>query len=301
LIEWTEEGLRLISSGAFNCLSPTNTTYGVLSTGEKIPGDFLIEVSLVDVPFLEAIGMASDYLPFTAIPYTGSRDVVNATTDPDQQAARSWSRQPSDLVISRGARYRSLPMPEGNETVEFSLTPDKLTPEILTAIMDSPIAQQKMREMMEPALDEMLMKRGYKRESPAAEPMNAPAATPTIDETIEQSARAAEDAMLAEEVDAAVRGRKLLSKDATAYIKARRAGENGAQFLKDFSAVGEMAGHAANPNPDKNTNIKKRSAVQIMADLERELHDAGKYNYVEHVKLGKTRIAEARTKGLLEE
>jgi hypothetical protein len=153
LIEWTLEGIELIESGKFNCLSPTNSSYGILSTGRKIPGDFLVEVSLVDVPFLESIGTASDFLPFDYIKYSGTR---SATSVARSIPAVWYNLSTENPVISRGAQYRSLPM-ENEEKVEIELSPEKVTPALVEALMDTEVAREKMRkmcrEMMESDLD----------------------------------------------------------------------------------------------------------------------------------------------------
>jgi hypothetical protein len=307
LIEWTAEGLDLINSGKFNCLSPTNSSYGTLSTGERIPGDFLVEVSLVDVPFLEAIGTAADYLPFDAIPYTGSR----STSAIAPRSAMPVKRNPSPawlaahdegLVIARGAQFRSQHM-EPTESVEIEVSPEALTPEVVAALLGTEAARAKMREMcremMELDLDGLLEARGYMKREVAAPSL--PEATESVD--IVAQARAIEEEVIAGEVKELVRSGRLLAAHVGDFVARRKVGDKVDGLLRDWSVASTMQGVAGTtPREKAPATTGRLTADGIMKAVERELIARGKgYTYAEHLRIAKARINDALAKGELVE
>lgn len=306
LIEWTAEGLDLINSGKFNCLSPTNSSYGTLSTGERIPGDFLVEVSLVDVPFLEAIGTAADYLPFDAIPYTGSRStsaIARSALPLKRNLSPAWLAAHDDgLVIARGAQFRSLPM-EPTETVEIEVSPAALTPEVVEALLSTEVARKKMREcmreMVEADLDGLLEARGYMKREVAAPSL--PEATESVD--IVAQARAIEEEVIAGEVKELVRSGRLLAAHVGDFVARRKVGDKVDGLLRDWSVASTMQGVAGTTPREKAPSTTPRlTADGIMKAVERELIARGKgYTYAEHLRIAKARINDALAKGELVE
>lgn len=306
LIEWTAEGLDLINSGKFNCLSPTNSSYGTLSTGERIPGDFLVEVSLVDVPFLEAIGTAADYLPFGAIPYTGSRStsaIARAALPLKRNLSPAWLAAHDDgLVIARGAQFRSLPM-EPTESVEIEVSPEVLTPEVVAALLGTEAARAKVREMcremMESDLDGLLEARGYMKREVAAPSL--PEATESVD--IVAQARAIEEEVIAGEVKELVRSGRLLAAHVGDFVARRKVGDKVDGLLRDWSVASTMQGVAGTTPREKAPAATSRlTADGIMKAVERELIARGKgYTYAEHLRIAKARINDALAKGELVE
>lgn len=306
LIEWTAEGLDLINSGKFNCLSPTNSSYGTLSTGERIPGDFLVEVSLVDVPFLEAIGTAADYLPFGAIPYTGSRStsaIARAAMPVKRNLSPAWLAAHDDgLVIARGAQFRSLPM-EPTESVEIEVSPEALTPEVVAALLGTEAARAKMREMcremMELDLDPILEARGYMKREVAAPSL--PEATESVD--IVAQARAIEEEVIAGEVKELVRSGRLLAAHVGDFVARRKVGDKVDGLLRDWSVASTMQGVAGTtPREKAPATTGRLTADGIMKAVERELIARGKgYTYAEHLRIAKARINDALAKGELVE
>lgn len=300
LIEWTQEGLDLIASGKFNTISPTNTTFMTLSTGRKIKGDCLEEASLVDRPFLESIGTAADFLPFDAIPYQGRRQATPSAAT--RSLPPAWFA-PADtgLVITRGAQYRGAVMDETTEKVEFELTPDKLTPAVIEAIMESETAREKVRKMcreyMESDMGPVLETMGYlKRE------MASPTDPGT--ETVDISARAAkvETERLETEALGLVKSGKLLAMHANEYLTRSRTGKPVDDLLKDRSAASALHGVAGTtPRETPPTDTVKRTAAEIVAETEREFLARGKFTASELAKAAEARINEARTKGALKE
>ncbi len=307
LIEWTAEGLDLINSGKFNCLSPTNSSYGTLSTGERIPGDFLVEVSLVDVPFLEAIGTAADYLPFGAIPYTGSRSTSaiapRSAMPVKRNLSPAWLAAHDDgLVIARGAQFRSLPM-EPTESVEIEVSPEALTPEVVAALLGTEAARAKMREMcremMESDLDGLLEARGYMKREVAAPSL--PEATESVD--IVAQARAIEEEVIAGEVKELVRSGRLLAAHVGDFVARRKVGDKVDGLLRDWSVASTMQGVAGTtPREKAPATTGRLTADGIMKAVERELIARGKgYTYAEHLRIAKARINDALAKGELVE
>lgn len=306
LIEWTAEGLDLINSGKFNCLSPTNSSYGTLSTGERIPGDFLVEVSLVDVPFLEAIGTAADYLPFDAIPYTGSRStsaIARAAMPVKRNLSPAWLAAHDDgLVIARGAQFRSLPM-EPTESVEIEVSPEVLTPDVVAALLGTEAARAKMREMcremMESDLDGLLEARGYMKREVAAPSL--PEATESVD--IVAQARAIEEEVIAGEVKDLVRSGRLLAAHVGDFVARRKVGDKVDGLLRDWSVASTMQGVAGTtPREKAPATTGRLTADGIMKAVERELIARGKgYTYAEHLRIAKARINDALAKGELVE
>jgi hypothetical protein len=306
LIEWTAEGLDLINSGKFNCLSPTNSSFGTLSTGERIPGDFLVEVSLVDVPFLEAIGTAADYLPFDAIPYTGSRStsaIARAAMPVKRNLSPAWLAAHDDgLVIARGAQFRSLPM-EPTESVEIEVSPEVLTPEVVAALLGTEAARAKMREMcremMESDLDGLLEARGYMKREVAAPSL--PEATESVD--IVAQARAIEEEVIAGEVKELVRSGRLLAAHVGDFVARRKVGDKVDGLLRDWSVASTMQGVAGTtPREKAPATTGRLTADGIMKAVERELIARGKgYTYAEHLRIAKARINDALAKGELVE
>ena len=302
LIEWTLEGVELIESGKFNCLSPTNSSYGVLSTGRKIPGDFLVEVSLVDVPFLESIGTAADFLPFDYIQYSGTRSTNNVT----RAIPAVWFNiSTENPVIARGAQYRSLPM-ENEEKVEIELSPEKVTPALVEALMDTEVAREKMRkmcrEMMESDLDGLLEARGYMKREMAG-PTLPEALSEAVNDSVDivAQARAIEESVIGNEVKELVRSGRLLAGHVPDYVARRKVGDKVETLLRDWSLASVMQGVTGSTPREKVANPRLTEA-DIMATVEKELVSRGKaYSYAEHLKLAKSRIADAREKGLISE
>ena len=306
LIEWTAEGLEMINSGKFNCLSPTNSSFGTLSTGERIPGDFLVEVSLVDVPFLEAIGTAADFLPFGAIPYTGSRStsaIARSAMPAKRNLSPAWLAAHDDgLVIARGAQFRSLPM-EPTESVEIEVSPDALTPDVVEALFASEAARMKVREMcremMESDLDGLLEARGYMKREMAAPTL--PDLTEAAD--IVAQARAIEEEVIAGEVKELVRSGRLLAAHVGDFVARRKVGDKVDGLLRDWSGASTMQGVAGTtPREKAPASAGRVTADGIMKAVERELVARGKgYTYAEHLRIAKGRINDARSKGELVE
>ena len=306
LIEWTAEGLEMINSGKFNCLSPTNSSFGTLSTGERIPGDFLVEVSLVDVPFLEAIGTAADFLPFGAIPYTGSRStsaIARSAMPAKRNLSPAWLAAHDDgLVIARGAQFRSLPM-EPTESVEIEVSPDALTPDVVEALFASEAARMKVREMcremMESDLDSILEARGYMKREMAAPTL--PDLTEAAD--IVAQARAIEEEVIAGEVKELVRSGRLLAAHVGDFVARRKVGDKVDGLLRDWSGASTMQGVAGTtPREKAPASAGRLTADGIMKAVERELVARGKgYTYAEHLRIAKGRINDARSKGELVE
>jgi len=308
LIEWTEEGINLIKSGKFNCLSPTNSKYGVLSTGQKIKGDFLVEVSLVDVPFLESIGTANDYLPYDYIPYSGSRTLTQSTDNLESRNniyfSGIGSKLGTDFVISRNAQYRSEQM-ESEEKVEIEVSPDKITPEFVEQLVSNEKMREKMREclreMLSEDLDSMLESRGYMKREVAA-PTLPDVAQDTVESTtdIVAQARAIEEQVIGTEVKELVRNGKLLANHAAEYLSRRKSGKNIDDLIRDWNSLSVMQGVTGQVPREK--KINKITENDIMKQVENELISRGKgYSYSEHLKIAKSRIAEARAKGEISE
>ena len=306
LIEWTAEGLEMINSGKFNCLSPTNSSFGTLSTGERIPGDFLVEVSLVDVPFLEAIGTAADFLPFDAIPYTGSRStsaIARSAMPLKRNLSPAWLAAHDDgLVIARGAQFRSQHM-EPTESVEIEVSPDALTPDVVAALLGTEAARMKVREMcremMESDLDSILEARGYMKREMAAPTL--PDLTEAAD--IVAQARAIEEEVIAGEVKELVRSGRLLAAHVGDFVSRRKVGDKVDGLLRDWSGASTMQGVAGTtPREKAPASSGRLTADGIMKAVERELIARGKgYTYAEHLRIAKGRINEARQKGELVE
>lgn len=309
LIEWTSEGLELINSGKFNCLSPTNSSFGTLSTGERIPGDFLVEVSLVDVPFLEAIGTAADFLPFGAIPYTGSRSTSSprAALPVARNLSPAWlAAHDVGLVIARGAQFRSLPM-EPTDSVQIEVSPDVLTPEVVEALLGTETARMKVREMcremcremMAADLDGLLEARGYMQRE-----VHAPT-LPDLSEAVDivAQARAIESEVIAGEVKELVRSGRLLAAHVGDFVARRKVGDKVDGLLRDWSGASTMQGVAGTtPREKAPASAGRVTADGIMKAVERELTARGKgYTYAEHLRLAKARINDARSKGELVE
>jgi hypothetical protein len=299
LIEWTSEGLELINSGKFNCLSPTNASHGTLSTGAKIPGDFLVEASLVDVPFLESIGTASDFVPFDAIAYTGSRQIASTPSPRSSSLAFAAKLNPEALIV-RGAKYRSETMME-EDKIEIELPTDVVPEKLIEAIMTSETARKKVREMcremIESDLDSLLESRGY---------MKREMAVPTLPEVVADSedlvaqARAIEEQVIGDEVKELVRSKKLLSAHVSDFVARRKTGSPVDGLLRDWSSASTMQGVTGSIPRESAPTSARMTPDAIMMQVEKELIARGKgYSYAEHLKIAKTRINEARQKGSL--
>lgn len=311
-IEWTSEGLELINSGKFNCLSPTNASHGTLSTGVKIPGDFLVEASLVDVPFLESIGTASDFVPFDDIAYTGSRQI--ASTPSPRSSSLAFSKLNPEALIVRGANYRSETMQDDKVEIEL---PSGVTEELVEAIMTSQSARMKMREMcremvdetateivrkkvreiVESDLDAILESRGYmKRE------MTSPSLTDLVADSgdLVSQARAIEEQVIGDEVKELVRSKRLLSAHVSDFVARRKTGSPVDGLLRDWSVASTMQGVSGSIPRESAPSSARVTPEAIMAQVEKELTVRNKgYSYVEHLKIAKTRINDARLKGTL--
>jgi hypothetical protein len=299
LIEWTSEGLELINSGKFNCLSPTNASHGTLSTGAKIPGDFLVEASLVDVPFLESIGTASDFVPFDAIAYTGSRQIASTPSPRSSSLAFTAKLNPEALIV-RGAKYRSETMME-EDKIEIELPTDVVPEKLIEAIMTSETARKKVREMcremIESDLDSLLESRGY---------MKREMAVPTLPDVVADSedlvaqARAIEEQVIGDEVKELVRSKKLLSAHVSDFVARRKTGSPVDGLLRDWSSASTMQGVTGSIPRESAPTSARMTPDAIMSQVEKELIARGKgYSYAEHLKIAKTRINEARQKGSL--
>jgi hypothetical protein len=314
LIEWTSEGLELINSGKFNCLSPTNASHGTLSTGAKIPGDFLVEASLVDVPFLESIGTASDFVPFDSIAYTGSRR-IESTPSPRSSSLAFAKLNPEALIV-RGAKYRSETMME-EDKIEIELPAGVIPEKLVEAIMTSEAARMKMREMcremidetatevvrkkvreiVESDLDSLLESRGY---------MKREMAVPTLPDVVSDAedlvsqARAIEEQVIGDEVKELVRSKKLLSAHVSDFVTRRKTGAPVDGLLRDWSSASTMQGVIGSSPRESASTSARVTPDAIMSQVEKELIARGKgYSYAEHLKIAKTRINEARQKGAL--
>jgi hypothetical protein len=307
LVEWTEEGWDLVSTRRFNALSPTTVSKLRVASGKYLPGPALVEIGLVDVPFLEGIGTALDCLPADAFPYVGDRTMEGAASLQPPAAPRSY---PDGYVLTRGAQHRSVPMEE--EKVEFELSPDKLTPEVVKAIMESETARAMCRAMcreyMEAELDGALESRGMMKREAVASP-TIPAseaigdvATPAAD-AILSAARAKETELLRDEVLGHVTARRLLAARTGEYMTRRAAGQPIDDLLGDYTGLSRSAGAAGvGAASDKApVTIQKRSAASIVDGVEKRLKDAKRYDYAEHLRLANEEIATARAKGELVE
>lgn len=314
LIEWTSEGLELINSGKFNCLSPTNASHGTLSTGAKIPGDFLVEASLVDVPFLESIGTASDFVPFDAIAYTGSRRIESSPSP--RSSSLAFSKLNPEALIVRGAQYRGNIMED--EKIEIELPTGTAVPEsLIEAIMTSDLAHKKMRamcremidetatevvrkkvrEMVESDLDSLLESRGYIKREMAAPTL--PEAVSEAEDLVAQ-ARAIEEQVIGDEVKELVRSKRLLSAHVSDFVARRKTGSPVDGLLRDWSVASTMQGVSGSIPRESAPTSARVTPDAIMAQVEKELIARGKgYSYAEHLKIAKTRINEARQKGSL--
>ena len=300
LIEWTSEGLELINSGKFNCLSPTNASHGTLSTGAKIPGDFLVEASLVDVPFLESIGTASDFVPFDAIAYTGSRR-IESSPSPRSSSLASAKLNPEALIV-RGAKYRSETMQE-EDKIEIELPTGTAVPSdaLIEAIMSSDLTHKKVREMcremIESDLDSLLESRGYMKREMAAPTL--PEAVSEAEDLVAQ-ARAIEEQVIGDEVKELVRSKRLLSAHVSDFVARRKTGSPVDGLLRDWSVASTMQGVSGSIPRESAPTSARVTPDAIMAQVEKELIARGKgYSYAEHLKIAKTRINEARQKGSL--
>lgn len=298
LIEWTSEGLELINSGKFNCLSPTNASHGTLSTGAKIAGDFLVEASLVDVPFLESIGTASDFVPFDAIAYTGSRRIESSPSP--RSSSLAFSKLNPEALIVRGAQYRGNIMED--EKIEIELPTGTAVPEsLIEAIMTSETARKKVREMcremIESDLDSLLESRGYVKREMAAPTL--PEAVSEAEDLVAQ-ARAIEEQVIGDEVKELVRSKRLLSAHVSDFVARRKTGSPVDGLLRDWSVASTMQGVSGSIPRESAPTSARVTPDAIMAQVEKELIARGKgYSYAEHLKIAKTRINEARQKGSL--
>jgi len=298
LIEWTSEGLELINSGKFNCLSPTNASHGTLSTGAKIPGDFLVEASLVDVPFLESIGTASDFVPFDAIAYTGSRRIESSPSP--RSSSLAFAKLNPEALIVRGAQYRGNIMED--EKIEIELPTGTAVPEsLIEAIMTSETARKKVREMcremIESDLDSLLESRGYMKREMAAPTL--PEAVSEAEDLVAQ-ARAIEEQVIGDEVKELVRSKRLLSAHVSDFVARRKTGSPVDGLLRDWSVASTMQGVSGSIPRESAPTSARVTPDAIMAQVEKELIARGKgYSYAEHLKIAKTRINEARQKGSL--
>lgn len=300
LIEWTSEGLELINSGKFNCLSPTNASHGTLSTGAKIPGDFLVEASLVDVPFLESIGTASDFVPFDAIAYTGSRRIESSPSP--RSSSLAFAKLNPEALIVRGAKYRSETMQE-EDKIEIELPTGTAVPSdaLIEAIMSSDLTHKKVREMcremIESDLDSLLESRGYMKREMAAPTL--PEAVSEAEDLVAQ-ARAIEEQVIGDEVKELVRSKRLLSAHVSDFVARRKTGSPVDGLLRDWSVASTMQGVSGSIPRESAPTSARVTPDAIMAQVEKELIARGKgYSYAEHLKIAKTRINEARQKGSL--
>jgi hypothetical protein len=259
------------------------------------------------VPFLEAIGTAADYLPFDAIPYTGSRSTSaiapRSAMPVKRNLSPAWLAAHDDgLVIARGAQFRSLPM-EPTESVEIEVSPDVLTPEVVAALLGTEAARAKMREMcremMELDLDPILEARGYMKREVAAPSL--PEATESVD--IVAQARAIEEEVIAGEVKELVRSGRLLAAHVGDFVARRKVGDKVDGLLRDWSVASTMQGVAGTtPREKAPATTGRLTADGIMKAVERELIARGKgYTYAEHLRIAKARINDALAKGELVE
>lgn len=192
-------------------------------------------------------------------------------------------------------------MDETTEKVEFELTPDKLTPAVIEAIMESETAREKVRKMcreyMESDMGPVLETMGYlKRE------MASPTESGT--ETVDISARAAkvENERLEGEALGLVKSGKLLAMHANEYLTRSRTGKPVDDLLKDRSAASALHGVAGTtPRETPPETVVKRTPAEIVAETEREFLARGKFTASELAKAAEARINEARTKGALKE
>jgi hypothetical protein len=217
---------------------------------------------------------------------------------------------------------------ETEEKVEFELSPDKLTPAVVEAIMASDTARAKMRECMRELmlsdLEEALATRGYMNRAKVREMMESEldalleargmkkreVAAPTLPEAslavsdgleqIEAKARAIEDVAISDEVTELTRGRKLLPSQVREFVARRRSGAPVGDLIRDWSLASAMTGvQGVTPREQSQPVDARRTADDISAEVERELRSRSKYSYREHLAIAKERIETARSKGAL--
>ncbi len=275
LIEWNAEGWNMIESREYNALSPTTLPYWTLADGSRIAGPFLAEVGLVDVGFFEHIGMVQDCLPLSAIPYTGNRPVLGSTANIPTPALRHY---PEDLVLTRGAIYRSIPMDQNGETtatVEAELDPSKLTPEVMEAIVARVIASPTMRAMCREVMDTLATERGYmvRENAPATETEVVDAAA-SATEDIMTRAKSLELTELQEEALGLVKERRLLAANVPAFIRERQAGNDPSSLIGDYSAIGKLTGVPGTVSREQAPQSAAKVVTVKESDLRKQAMDA---------------------------
>jgi hypothetical protein len=201
---------------------------------------------------------------------------------------------------------------EEKESIELELSPDRFTPELVKAIMETETARAMCRAMcrqyMETELEPMLDARGYmKREAmsiasptmPIAE-MVAPDAVPASEMFTERAKKAERDMLEKEALDL-VASRRLLAARAGEFVTRRAMGQDVSALLGDYSPIARMAGTTtgATKETPPPANVTKRSADAIMAEVQTRLTTEGKYTYKEHRRVGELEIARARAAGAL--
>lgn len=208
---------------------------------------------------------------------------------------------------------------EPTESVEIEVSPEALTPEVVEALLSTEVARKKMREMcremldvtatdivrkkvremVETELDPILEARGYMKREVAAPSL--PEATESVD--IVAQARAIEEEVIAGEVKDLVRSGRLLAAHVGDFVARRKVGDKVDGLLRDWSAASTMQGVAGTTPREKAPSVAGRlTADGIMKAVERELIARGKgYTYAEHLRIAKSRINDARSKGELVE
>jgi hypothetical protein len=195
---------------------------------------------------------------------------------------------------------------ENEEKVEIELSPEKVTPALVEALMDTEVAREKMRkmcrEMMESDLDTMLESRGYMKREMASVTLPE-AISEALPESVDivAQARAIEESVIGDEVKELVRSGRLLAGHVSDYVARRKVGDKVETLLRDWSLASVMQG-VTGSTPREKGNVNTLTEADIMATVERELISRGKgYSYAEHLKIAKSRIADARQKGLISE
>ena len=121
LIRWTKEAHEAIDDGKWTMLSPTTQRNYTATDGREWEGDSLIAVGLVDVPALDTIGSATDWLPWDTFAREFSKP-GDGTSAPEGVAVdpRAWAGVDFEGVTLRQRRslLAAAPMLRGAELVK---------------------------------------------------------------------------------------------------------------------------------------------------------------------------------------
>jgi hypothetical protein len=122
LLRWTQDAHDAIDDGKWTMLSPTTQRGYTATDGREWEGDSLIAVGLVDVPALDTIGSATDWLPWDTFAREFSQPAEGTETpEPQTFDPRAWANVDFDGVTLRHRRslMASAPMLRGAELVKI--------------------------------------------------------------------------------------------------------------------------------------------------------------------------------------